>query len=145
MHLCTKHAGEKCICMAHFYPITILPSTVHLCTCVCRVASLHCSHAMTISQYYCYRAGEIGPDTPVLARPVFLKVKIKCHFYKRQVINKSACVIFGLGRLIILSQKKYIKMSRLLATHARILLFIIMLTRFSVVQKESSVINRIVT
>ena len=105
MRVCIEHASEKCVRMAHFYPITILPSTVYLCTCVCRVASLHCSHAMTTSQYYCYRAGEIGPDTPVLAGPVFLKVKIKFHFYKRQVINKSACVIFGLVRLIILSQK----------------------------------------
>ena len=134
MRVCIEHASEKCVRMAHFYPITILPSTVYLCTCVCRVASLHCSHAMTTSQYYCYRAGEIGPDTPVLAGPVFLKVKIKFHFYKRQVINKSANVIFGLVRLIILSQKKHIKTSRLLATHACIL-FIIMLIRFSVVQK----------
>ena len=34
------------------------------------------------------RAGEIGPAAPVLAGPVFLKVKAKFHFCKRQVINK---------------------------------------------------------
>ena len=45
----------------------------------------------------------MGPAAPVLARPVFLKwVKIKYHFHKKQVINKSARVIFGLVRLIIL-------------------------------------------
>ena len=34
------------------------------------------------------RAGEIGPAAPVLAGPVFLKVKTKFHFCKRQLINK---------------------------------------------------------
>ena len=33
----------------------------------------------------------------------FFKVKIKPPFYKKQVINKSANVIFGLIRLIILN------------------------------------------
>ena len=33
---------------------------------------------------------------PVLAGPLFLKVKTKFHFTKKQVINKSAKVIFGL-------------------------------------------------
>ena len=49
------------------------------------------------------RAGGNGSAAPVLAGPVFLKVKIKIHFYKNQVINKSASVIVGLIRLIILS------------------------------------------
>ena len=35
-----------------------------------------------------HRAGEIGTAAPVLAGPVFLKVKAKFHFCKRQVINK---------------------------------------------------------
>ena len=35
-----------------------------------------------------YRAGGIGPAAPVLAGPFFLKVKVKFHFCKRQVINK---------------------------------------------------------
>ena len=49
-----------------------------------------------------FRTGTNGPATLVLARPVFLKVKINFHFYPRQVIDKSACVIIGLVRLIIL-------------------------------------------
>ena len=36
----------------------------------------------------------------------FLKVKTKFHFCKRQVINKSASVILGLIRLIILSYNR---------------------------------------
>ena len=43
---------------------------------------------------------------PVLARPVFLKVKMKVHFYKKEVINKSASVVLGLVRLIILSNNR---------------------------------------
>ena len=34
------------------------------------------------------RAGGIDPAAPVLAGPVFFKVKAKFHFCKRQVINK---------------------------------------------------------
>ena len=52
------------------------------------------------------RAGGIGPAAPVSARPVFIKVKTKFHFYKKQVINKSASVILGLVRLIILSSNR---------------------------------------
>ena len=46
-----------------------------------------------------YRAGRNGLATLVLVGPVFLKVKIKLHFYKKQVVNKSASVIFGLVKL----------------------------------------------
>ena len=49
------------------------------------------------------RAGGNGPAAPVLAGPVFLKVIIKFQFYIKHVINKSASVILGLVRLIILS------------------------------------------
>ena len=55
---------------------------------------------------YC-RAGRNGSAAPVLAKPVSLKVKIKFHFYNKQVINKSASVIFGLVRHIILSYNRY--------------------------------------
>ena len=55
---------------------------------------------------YKYRAGGNGPAAPVLAKPVFLKVKIKIHFHKKQVIKKSASVIFELVRLIILSYNR---------------------------------------
>ena len=44
-----------------------------------------------------------GPATPDLARPVFLKVGVEFYFCKKQLINKSVSVIFGLVRLIILS------------------------------------------
>ena len=45
----------------------------------------------------------IGPAGPVLAGPLFLKVKTNFHFTElKQVINRSASVIFGLVRLIIL-------------------------------------------
>ena len=42
-----------------------------------------------------------GPVSQVLAGPLFLKVKT-IPFYKKQVINKSTRVIFGLVQLIIL-------------------------------------------
>ena len=52
------------------------------------------------------RAGRNSPAAPLLAGPVFLKVKMKYKFYKKEVINKSASVIFGLVTLIILSYKR---------------------------------------
>ena len=39
----------------------------------------------------------------VMARPVLFKVKMKFNFYEKQVLNKRACVILGLVRLILLS------------------------------------------
>ena len=51
-----------------------------------------------------HRTGRISPAAAVvLAGPDFLKVKIKFHFYKKQIMNKSASGIIGLVRLIILS------------------------------------------
>ena len=49
------------------------------------------------------KAGRSSPAVLVLAGPVFLKVKIKSYFYKKQVISRSASVIFGHFRFIILS------------------------------------------
>ena len=46
------------------------------------------------------------PAALVLARPFFLKVKMKFHFYKKQVINIRASVIFGLVKLIILGYNR---------------------------------------
>ena len=43
---------------------------------------------------------------PVLAGPVFLNVKMKFNFYKKQVLNKNAGVISKLLRLIILSYNR---------------------------------------
>ena len=53
-----------------------------------------------------HRAGGNGPAAPVLAGPVFLKVKINFHFYKNQVTKKSASVTFGLVKLIILTYNR---------------------------------------
>ena len=52
------------------------------------------------------RASGKDPAALVLVGPVFLKVKMKFHFCKKQVPNKSVCVIFGLVRLIILSYNR---------------------------------------
>ena len=43
-----------------------------------------------------------GPAGLVLAGPLLFKVKIKFHFCKKQVMNRSASVILRLVRLIIL-------------------------------------------
>ena len=44
---------------------------------------------MVSSGYHGFRAGENGPAAPVLAGPVFLKVKkMKVNFYKKQTIKK---------------------------------------------------------
>ena len=40
-----------------------------------------------------FRAGGNGPAALVLAGPVFVKVKMEVHFYKKQVVKKSASVI----------------------------------------------------
>ena len=49
------------------------------------------------------RVGGNSLAAPVLAVPVFLKVKIKFHFFKKQVMNKIASVIF---KLVILSYNR---------------------------------------
>ena len=61
---------------------------------------------MTVHSSMYIRAGGNGPSAPVLARPVLLEVKMKFNFYKKQVLNKSASVIFGLVRLITLSYSR---------------------------------------
>ena len=43
-----------------------------------------------------------GPVGLILARSTFSQGKNIIPFYTKQVINKSARVIFGLGRLVIL-------------------------------------------
>ena len=52
-----------------------------------------------LAQHIGVGAGLAGP---VLARPLLFKVKIKFHFCKKQVMNRSASVILRLVRLIIL-------------------------------------------
>ena len=83
-----------------------------------------------------------GSAPPILARSVFLIIRqlsIKFHFYKKQVITKlHASAIFGLVRLVILSYnrpKKHIKGSKLIGCPR--IQFIVMLTRYSAVQKEA--------
>ena len=80
--------------------------------------------------------GGSGPAALVLARPVFLKVEIKLYLYKKQLINKSASVTFGFDKLNILNYnryKKHIKMYKIIGHPC--IKFIVMLTRYSVVQK----------
>ena len=85
-----------------------------------------------------------------LAGPVFPRLKIKYHFYKKQVINKNSSVIFALVRLIILSYNKLKSISKgakLSTTYASIFRYA---HNLSVVQKLSnkqsgSVIIRVIT
>ena len=53
-----------------------------------------------------YRAGRIGPATPVLAGPVFSQGKNKVPFLQKVSNKQSASVILGLIRLIILSYNR---------------------------------------
>ena len=46
-----------------------------------------------VSHYYSIGVGA-GPAGPVLAGPLLFKVKIKFHFCKNQVMNRSAIVCF---------------------------------------------------
>ena len=66
----------------------------------------------------------------------FLKVKVKFHFYKNQVINKSASMIGGLIRLII-----YIKLWEIEKAYQQVQDYCcshIMLRRYFVLQKLSN-------
>ena len=72
------------------------------------------------------RAGRNGLVALVLARSVFLKIKLKFYFFlQKQVMNKSASVMFGLVRLI----KMHITKCKIIVCPH------IVLTRYSVVQK----------
>ena len=59
------------------------------------------SWKVAIAKRYAGILSQCRAGAPVLVRPVFLKVKTKFHFYKKQVTRESASVIFGLVRLII--------------------------------------------
>ena len=59
-------------------------------------------HYIISSKYHGFRAGENGLAALVLAGPIFLKVKNKSLFLQKQVIKKSASMIFGLVRLVLL-------------------------------------------
>ena len=93
-------------------------------------------HYIISSKYHGSRAGENGLVAPVLAGTVFLKVKkIKVRFYKKQVIKRSASVIFGLVRLINIllcynGWRRHKKSSKIIGCPR------IMLARYSVVQKS---------
>ena len=96
-------------------------------------------HYIISSKYHGFRTGENGPAALVLAGPVFLKVKkIEVRFYKKEVIKKSASVIFGLARLILLSYngwRRHTKRSKIIGRSR------IMLARYSVVQKIQVIIT----
>ena len=48
------------------------------------------------------RTGGNSPAALLLAGSLFLRMELKFYFYKKPGINKSAIVIFGLVRLIII-------------------------------------------
>ena len=50
--------------------------------------------------YISCRAGGNGVAAPVLAGPVFLKIKKKFNFYKKPVINQNSSVISDLLGLL---------------------------------------------
>ena len=89
---------------------------------------------------YMHRAGGIDLASPVLARPVFLKVKVKFHFSKRQVINKSASVILGLIKTTIIDRKGISRSAKLSAAHA----FHLLLCSQGILLCKSYVINKVV-
>ena len=73
-----------------------------------------------------------GPAGQVLAGPLLFKVKIKFHFCKKQVMNRSASVILGLlGQLYYSTtgRKSIPREATLSAAHARTQ-FIAMLTKY---------------
>ena len=65
-------------------------------------------HYIISLKYHGFRAGGNGLAAPVLAGPVFLRVKNRSPFYKGQGVKKSASVIFvGLDRLVILGYNEW--------------------------------------
>ena len=92
-------------------------------------ACKYCDTHKFVHYIISFRAGGNGPAAPVLAGPVFLKV---VHFYKKQVIKKSASMIFGLVRLILLvynGWRRHTKRSKIIGR------LHIMLARYLVAQK----------
>ena len=64
-----------------------------------------------------------SPVSPVLVRRLFLKAKYNFTFYKKQIINRSARVIFSLARLVMLyyntvNRKAVSRTGRLSSAHA---------------------------
>ena len=79
------------------------------------------------------------PMTPVLAGPAVSQGKSKIPFLQKASNKQSSSVILGLIRLIILSynrQKSHIKWCKIIVPPR--IPFIVMLTRYSVVQKLSN-------
>ena len=63
---------------------------------------IKCAHSIHLSDILMHIGVGAGPAGPVLAGPLLFMVKVKFHFCKKQVVNRSASVIFRLVRLIIL-------------------------------------------
>ena len=88
-----------------------------------------------------FRANGNSPAAPVLAGPVFLKIKITFHFYKKQVIKKSDSVIFGLTSLIILDRKNTLRGARLSDAHTLCLQGILLCKKLSNQQSGSVIFD----
>ena len=56
----------------------------------CSFVDIYIVCTYTYRQSYSSTGGN-GPAALVLAGPVFLKVKVKFHFYEKQVANKQKC------------------------------------------------------
>ena len=76
---CVRVCVRRCVCAG---------VCAHVCVCA-RV----CVHVCVRVCVCVCRAGGIGPAAQLLAGPVFLKIKAKFHFCKRQVINKVLVLV----------------------------------------------------
>ena len=124
--------------MYYMHRYTIMSITETLPCILFKILFALCTAEIQDNRHMCLlpidRADGSGPAAPVLAGPVFLKVKVKFHFYKKQVKTRSTGVIFGFLRLTILRynrQKKHIKRSKVIGRPC--IQLIVMLTRHSVV------------
>ena len=86
--------------------------------------------------YLYHRAVATSPATgPVLTGPLFVNVKTKFYFTKKQVINKSTRVIFGLVRLFTLQDSIDTLRGGKLSVAYICNQFIFMHTRYSILYK----------
>ena len=100
------------------YCLVVMPTNTQLLLktityVLCKYCEIHGFWYKVLIIMQC-KAGENCPIAPVLAGPVFLKVKMKINFYENQVISERGSVIFRLARL---RQKSISRGARVLAAH----------------------------
>ena len=93
--------------MYYMHRYTIMSITETFPYILFKILYTHCTVEIQDNRHMCLlpidRADGSSPAAPVLPGPVFLKVKVKFHFYKKQVKTRNTGVIFGLLRLTILN------------------------------------------